>query len=183
LPELKGAYVYGDFQTGRVWALRHDGKTVTWQKELAQTPLALVGFGEDTNGELYLVDYNRTQTIYQLAPNPQKETASSFPLRLSETGLFTDLVNETPSPGVTEYEINAHHWADGTSSRRWLALPGDQPVSVEADGGFVFPDGAVIAKTVSFESNSSKEQTRRRLETQILHREQGSWRPYTYRWN
>lgn len=183
LPELKGAYVYGDFQTGRVWALRHDGKTVTWQKELAQTPLALVGFGEDTNGELYLVDYNRTQTIYQLAPNPQRETASRFPQRLSETGLFTDLVNETPSPGVTEYEINAHHWADGTSSRRWLALPGDQPVSVETDGGFVFPDGAVIAKTVSLESTSSKEHVRRRLETQILHREQGSWRPYSYRWN
>ena len=32
LPDLKGAYIYGDFQSGKVWGLRHDGKQVTWQQ-------------------------------------------------------------------------------------------------------------------------------------------------------
>ncbi len=26
LPELNGAYIYGDYDTGRVWALRYDGR-------------------------------------------------------------------------------------------------------------------------------------------------------------
>src|SRR5262249_3880472 len=34
LPELKGAYIYGDYQTGIVWALRCAGETVTWHQEL-----------------------------------------------------------------------------------------------------------------------------------------------------
>ncbi len=55
LPELAGAYIYGDFQTGTVWGLRYQGGTVSWQNELARTPLHLVAFGETHGGELYLV--------------------------------------------------------------------------------------------------------------------------------
>ena len=45
LPELAGAYVYGDYVTGKVWGLRHDGTRISWQQELADTPLALSTFG------------------------------------------------------------------------------------------------------------------------------------------
>ncbi|MDA0660619.1 MAG: PQQ-dependent sugar dehydrogenase, partial [Planctomycetota bacterium] len=34
-PELRGAYIYGDFQSGKVWALRYDGKQVTFHQEIA----------------------------------------------------------------------------------------------------------------------------------------------------
>ena len=70
LPELSGAYIYGDYQTGIIWALRARGATVTWQKELARTPLHLVAFGETNDGELLLVDHDRTHQIYRLTPNP-----------------------------------------------------------------------------------------------------------------
>src|SRR5439155_10668253 len=30
LKELQGAYIYGDYVTGKIWALRFDGKKVTW---------------------------------------------------------------------------------------------------------------------------------------------------------
>src|SRR5262249_50437663 len=39
LRELAGAYVYGDYQTGIIWALRCDGQTVTWQQEMARTSI------------------------------------------------------------------------------------------------------------------------------------------------
>ena len=29
LPELKGAYLYGDWMTGKIWGLRHDGERLT----------------------------------------------------------------------------------------------------------------------------------------------------------
>src|SRR5690606_12107755 len=63
LPELQGVYIYGDYQTGRVWGLRHDGHAVTWHEEIARTPLALVSFGETLDGEQYLVDYQGSTNI------------------------------------------------------------------------------------------------------------------------
>lgn len=183
LPELKDVYIYGDFQTGRVWGLKYDGKQITWQKELAQTPLQLVSFGEDNSGEIYLVDYQRSQQIYRLVQNPDDGLHVNFPKRLSETGLFGSAAEQTPSEGVRSYAINATHWADYTTSQRWMAIPGTEPVQIESDSKWSFPDGAVLAKTVSLEMTTGKPSSSKRLETQILHREAGRWRPYTYAWN
>ncbi len=183
LPELQGAYIYGDFQSGKIWGLRHDGKQVTWQKELANSPLQLVAFGEDRTGELYLLDYERTRQIHRLVSNPDDGRNLDFPRRLSQTGLFTSVKDQAPSPGVITYSINATHWADHTTSERWLAIPGTEPIMVKPDGNWHTPDGAVLAKTVSIEMERGNKGSHRRLETQILHREQESWRPYTYVWN
>jgi uncharacterized repeat protein (TIGR03806 family) len=183
LAELQGAYIYGDFQTGKIWGLRMSGQQISWKKELAQTPLQLVSFGEDNAGEIYLVDYQRTRQIYRLTKNPHAGERTQFPRRLSETGLFSSTVEQIPASGVTPFVINAPHWADHTMSQRWLAVPGDQPVSVDAEGSLTYPDGSVLAKTVSIEMKHGSPESRRRLETQVLHREQGSWRPYTYLWN
>ena len=46
-PEVRGAYIYGDYETGKIWELRHDGKRVTESHEIADTALKLVSFGED----------------------------------------------------------------------------------------------------------------------------------------
>jgi len=183
LPELQGVYIYGDYQTGFVWGLRYDGKTVTEHKMLAHTPLALVAFGEGLDGELYLVDYERTNTIYRLVPNPRAGEQVNFPRTLSETGLFAATADQQPATGVVPYEINAKHWADHTTSQRWMAAPGTEPVTIDDKGVWLFPEGAVLAKTVSIEMEQGVPASARRLETQILHREEGSWRPYTYRWN
>lgn len=193
LPELRGAYIYGDFQSGKIWGLRHDGDKVTWQKELANTPLALVAFGEDRNSELYLLDYERTRGLHRLVPNPDEKPNLNFPKQLSQTGLFTSVTSQTPSAGVLPYDINAHHWADHAVSERWMALPGANPItwvprpgadaSLKDDGNWQFPEGAVLAKTVSIDMEQGNPASRRRLETQILHREQETWRPYTYLWN
>ncbi len=45
--KLKGAYIYGDFDTGRTWMLKYDAKAsrVTEHKELAKTNLRIVAFG------------------------------------------------------------------------------------------------------------------------------------------
>ena len=79
LPELAGAYIYGDYQTGTIWGLRSQGETVTWQQELARTPLHLSAFGETHDGELYLVDHDRTHQIYRLVPNPAAKVSARLP--------------------------------------------------------------------------------------------------------
>ena len=55
LPALRGAYVYGDFCSGRVWALRHDGSEVTEGGLVADTDLPISSFGVDGAGELYVL--------------------------------------------------------------------------------------------------------------------------------
>ncbi len=98
LKALQGIYVYGDYQSGKVWGLRHDGQRVTWRGELADSGLRLVSFGEDRDGELYLVEHERSNQVYRLVPEPTNTPRPEFPRRLSETGLFVSTRELAPAP-------------------------------------------------------------------------------------
>ena len=71
LPALEGVYVYGDYDTGRIWGLREeDGKAVINAEliDLKKTPkLNIAAFGEDANGELYILAFDGR--IHQLVPS------------------------------------------------------------------------------------------------------------------
>ena len=66
LPSLYGAYVYGDFCSGKVWALRRDGVKVTEHIELVDSHLNISSFGEDPSGGLYILSFDGK--IYRLVP-------------------------------------------------------------------------------------------------------------------
>ena len=57
MPSLYGAYLYADFCSGKIWALRHDGAAVTEQMLIADTGLSISSFGEDPSGEVYVVTF------------------------------------------------------------------------------------------------------------------------------
>lgn len=190
IPELKGAYIYGDWMTGKVWALKFDGDEVTWHQELVDTPYRVISFMLDPTGEVFIVGYDGT--ILQLQPNEIDPDQDAFPTRLSETGLFANTALQTPSPGVVEYEIKAKHWADGTHSRQWLGLPDSSQLSLfkkfdwttgESAGRFDFPADTVTAKTISYFSEAQEPSSERHIETQILHKFGDEWRAYNYIWN
>ena len=185
LRELDGAYIYGDWVTGKFWGLRHDGQRVTSHRELANTTLQVVCFGEDNARELYVADYGGG--IYQLEPNPVPDTSPGFPRRLSETGLFTSAKNHSPAPGVVSFSVSAELWSDGAKAERWAAFPGTSGVYKGKDlwGSvkWIFPSNAVLAKTLSLELEEGKPRSARRIETQILHFDGLTWHGYTYRWN
>ncbi len=55
-PSLWGKYVFADFGSGRLWALT-EVSPGQWQREqLLATGLSISSFGEDDNGEVYVVD-------------------------------------------------------------------------------------------------------------------------------
>lgn len=57
LPEWSGIYLYGDYGSGLVWGLLRDAEG-DWQNALLfQTGLTISSFGEDEQGEVYLVNY------------------------------------------------------------------------------------------------------------------------------
>jgi glucose/arabinose dehydrogenase len=97
LRELTGAYIYGDYDTGKVWALRYDrdGGRVVWHGEIADSSLRIVGFGEDAAGELYLVDH-MGGGIHRLAPSPPAEGPSAFPRRLRDYPGMAAILGASP---------------------------------------------------------------------------------------
>ena len=66
IPNLCGAYVYGDYGTGNVFALRYDGRAVTAQTMLFESHRQITSFGEDEQHELYLVDHRGE--VFKLIP-------------------------------------------------------------------------------------------------------------------
>jgi glucose/arabinose dehydrogenase len=58
LPELVGFYIYGDFGSGRIWALQYDGINESVNKELVDSSLNISSFGIDQQNELYICGYN-----------------------------------------------------------------------------------------------------------------------------
>ncbi len=118
-----GAYIYGDWSTGRVWGIKHDGTKAVWHRELVDTPFNITGFGTDHAGELYVIDQG--SGFYRLEPTTEADRPSRpFPTRLSQTGLFASVASHKPHPAALMYEVNAPQWADGATIERFAALTG-----------------------------------------------------------
>lgn len=181
LPELRGAYIYGDWSTGKIWALRHDGKQVESLRELTDSTLQIVDFAETSAGELFILDYETTGQIYRLISNPDRSSGEQFPRTLTASGLFRSVKDHTLADGVVPFCIKAPMWQDGITSERFLALPADGQLEFLTSGEAKFPPGSVLGKTIY--APPSQSEPRRRWETQILHFENESWRPYSYVWN
>src|SRR5258707_7206248 len=128
-PELQGAYLYGDYSTGKLWGIKHDGTNVIWNKELADTHLQITGFGIDQNGEILICDHRGQDKggFYTLVPTPKESAPSNFPRKLSDSGLFAAVPGHVMKPGVIPYSVNAPFWSDWAPQERWLALPGEAP--------------------------------------------------------
>ena len=76
IPDLQGAYLFSDYCTSRIFALRHDGSAMTelveWTDELEYvggTPDLLCSWAVDNEGELYLLDFADGE-IFKLEPAP-----------------------------------------------------------------------------------------------------------------
>ncbi|MHC5012133.1 MAG: PQQ-dependent sugar dehydrogenase [Planctomycetota bacterium] len=181
LPSYRGAYVYGDYGSGRVWALVHDGRTVVSNQQVA-TVGSVASFGEDRDGELYAVSLGGSIWRFEeasgtLPPPPP------VPERLSETGLFADVATLSPTAGLIEYDVNSPLWSDGTLKRRWIGVPGQEVITFTSTGAWSFPVGTVIVKHFEILLTAGDPSSARRLETRALVHEEAGWRGYAYRWN
>lgn len=207
LPELKGAYIYGDYDTGKLWSLKLEGSgsgggQVTEHRQLADTQIRIVEFAQDRDGEVYVVDFVGGG-LHRIVKAEQQAATKPFPRKLSETGLFASTKDHIPARGLIPYSVNAPLWSDGAEKDRFIALPGETKIEFDSvfyphgpeysDVGWRFPDGTVLVKTFSIEMEAGNAASLRRLETRILqHRrmpgndnEYGAqfWQGYTYIWN
>ena len=186
-PKLKDAYIFGDWETGKFWALRHKNGQLVSNDELCKTTLKPVCFAADRDGELLILDYNGG--LYRFAPNTAPPANLAFPRRLSETGLFASLTPLTPASGVEPYAPIAPMWNDGAVARHHLAIPGDGFIAttnarqIISGKMWYFPKDTVFARTLTLELKKGDAASARRIETQLLHFDGQQWNPYSYRWN
>lgn len=73
IPALRGVYAFGDYCSGTIWGLVRRGGD--WRTAvLLETGLRISSFGEDADGELYVVDHGGA--VYRLAPGEAEIPAS-----------------------------------------------------------------------------------------------------------
>lgn len=72
IPELRGTYIYGDYNLGTIWGLRRgDGGVVASATLIKQNPIRNVAsFAEDSRGELYVLVFDGK--IYEFAEAPRR---------------------------------------------------------------------------------------------------------------
>jgi uncharacterized repeat protein (TIGR03806 family) len=189
LPELYGAYLYSDFVSGDVWALRWDGVKATANLKIAATKLPVSAFGEDRDGEVYFTSFDGSIYKFQHAAtaaaapgSPVVGATAAFPRRLSETGLLLSTKALTPSPSLVPYAVNVPLWSDGALKDRFFTLPAKASVEFSEKDAWSFPQGTVFVKTFYLPTAVEGEKGRR-LETRLLVSSPRGWDGYTYLWD
>ena len=89
---LEGVYVFGDYCSGTIWGATPNGDGTWSRRVLAETDLQIASFGEDTDGNLYVVDLSGS--IYRLVS--KEIVANGF-----ETGSFAGWKKRGPVAIIT----------------------------------------------------------------------------------
>jgi glucose/arabinose dehydrogenase len=57
IPSLVGKYIYGDYVSGRIWALKMNGEKAAGNQLLMANAGSVSTFGQDSSGEIYFANY------------------------------------------------------------------------------------------------------------------------------
>jgi glucose/arabinose dehydrogenase len=184
-PDLVGHYIYGDYSTGKIWAVKHDGEKILSHREIADTRLTITGFGTDSNGEILIADFHNKKSagLYTLVPTPAEKKITTFPKKLSESGLFKSVKGHVMEDSMIPYSVNAVLWSDGVGKQRWLGLPAGGKIDYRKSRGWELPDQTVIVKSFHIDLVEGDPKSRRWIETRFLTRQGTEWYGYSYAWN
>jgi len=135
LPQLRGAYVFGDFCSGVLWAAFRQGGGFTVQN-IAGTLPNLITFGEDKNGELYLATLDGG--LYRLnGQAPVSHAADLVGLYDSQASVFQLKAANRQGGAVTVVHF-------GPKRNHWIPLAGDWDGNGKTTPGFYDPASATF---------------------------------------
>jgi uncharacterized repeat protein (TIGR03806 family) len=179
ISELAGAYVFSDYVSGNIWTLRQTNAAVTVERIAGE--VGIVAFGTDpANGDVLLADHDNNRILRLTAGG----VPGNYPTNLSDTGLFADVTDLSPAPGVLPYEPNLPFWSDHALKRRWFVIPdATNKMTWSRDGWWTFPPNQIWVKHFDLETIRGNPATKKRLETRLLVRNSGGVYGVSYRWN
>ena len=178
LPALTGAYIFADYLDGHIWSLR---RTPSLTVERLTGNAGQVAFATDpSNGDVLMADIQEGR-IQRLVAGAD---TGAFPATLSATGLFADLTDLAPAPGVLPYTPNVSFWSDFAQKRRWFIVPDAvSTMTWSRDGTWTFPNGMIWVKHFDLETTRGNPATAQRIETRLLVKNATGSYGVSYRWN
>jgi len=182
LPELNGAYIFGDFPVGgasTIWALRRTNSSVVVERIASDQGVAAFGV-DPSNGDLLIAAYGQNK-VKRLV---RGDVASTFPQKLSDTGVFADLATLSPNPGIVNYEPIVAFWSDYAIKRRWFSIADlTNKVTFATDANWSFPAGMKWIKHFDLETERGNPTTKKRIETRVLVKTDTGAFGVSYAWN
>jgi glucose/arabinose dehydrogenase len=94
LAQIYGKYIFGDFTSGRIWALEFQSEVPVNNTELFDLSISISSFGVDENQELYIISY--AGSIYSLEPEEVSTSSSTTPSTTVDSTTST-----SDGPGTT----------------------------------------------------------------------------------
>jgi len=179
-PGLFGRYVFGDYESGHIWALNIDSTPYQMPTRIGASK-GVASFGYDPrNGDVLIVNHDdgRIRRLYYSTGTPD-----NVPTSLDQTGIFANLATLQPHPGIYPYDVNAPLWSDDAIKRRWFSIPAGKRMEFSKDGNWTFPSGSVWIKHFEIQTRTGDASTAMRLETRVLYKTDSSVYGLTYRWN
>lgn len=174
IPELQGKFLFADFCTSKVSMVEYDTNGDPFEAQLLPGGTGFGNirtFGQDVDGELYVVTSNQIHQIQPAGPPPTTGPATL----LSQTGCFDPTDPTQADPGLIPFDINSPLWSDGATKKRWLALQDGTTIDVAPDGDFLFPVGTILWKQFSIDGAP--------VETRAFVRhDDGTWAGYSWEW-
>ncbi len=103
-PELRGAYIYGDYCSGKIWMLRYNNGVVTSDSLLTQKSIALTSFGVDQYNELYVIASAASGKIWRFNKSPLATGIGENEIQPEGYNLFQNYPNPfNPSTMISYY--------------------------------------------------------------------------------
>jgi hypothetical protein len=111
-----------------------------------------------------------------VAPRSSAETARgrAVPLRLADTGLYSDFPSRTVDPRNVRFSPQYPLWSDGAAKQRWIFLPPGSRIDARDPEEWVFPVGTKLWKEFGWA---------RPVETRYMERTRRGWIYAAYVWS
>lgn len=182
ISDLYGKYIFSDSLTGHIWSLN---PTTSQVMRIAGLPGAYGIFStqgvDPNNNDLLFAEYNNGKIMRLVNENPSN---SRFPYTLSQTGLFSDLSDLSPAPGLIAYEPNLSFWSDHAHKMRWFTIPNENDkMTWNKNENWTFPEKTLWVKHFDLETIRGDSSSKKRLETRILVKTETGSYGVSYRWN
>ena len=179
---LVGSYIFSDSVSGHVWQM---DTTTGATARITGLPGAYGVFSaqgvDPSNKDLLFAAY-LTGKIMRLSPG--SGVTDGFPTTLTATGLFADLSDLSPAPGLLPYQPNLTFWSDFAVKRRWFTIPNaTDKMTWNKDGNWTYPTGMIWVKHFDLELSRGNPATRKRIETRVLVKTDTGSYGVSYRWN
>ena len=154
-PDLSGTYLFADFGSSRIWGLTETNRGAWIRSELLRPGFNISSFGEDEEGEIYVVNYGGGIHRIRVTGPPSNDNQRTLILSSAKSDRFTSLlfvVNRDSSPN--EVAITSRRGDGSISGILNISLtPGGFFRNVDILGGLNLPMGSFGPLTVESSNN------------------------------